>query len=98
MDLEINSIFLPILGVIALVILVAVFAVILFESALPVNVSNVSSGIFATFLLIGIGSLFYSIPATTTKTDKSGKKTELDTHFITYILILFFLTVVNIIY
>ena len=76
MDLEINSIFLPILGVIAAVVFVAVFAVILFESALPVNVSNVSSGIFATFLLIGIGALFYSIPSTTTKTDKSGKKSD----------------------
>jgi hypothetical protein len=98
MDLNVNNIFLPIVGIIIAIIFILVIAVILFEYALPVNISNVSSSIFSIFILIGIGILFYSIPATTTKTDKTGKTTNLDTHFITYILILFFLTFINIIF
>jgi hypothetical protein len=98
MDGEINSIFIFIIALIAVITVVGVLIVILFESALPLNISNASSGIFATFILIGIGALFYNIPETTTKTYKSGKKSKLDTHFITYLLLLFIITFVNIIF
>lgn len=104
MDLNVNSEFSIILIAIIILVSIVVLGAILYESALPMNLSNITTGFLSMLFILFVGFAFMFIPDANAKkpgttnfgsnTDKK-KLIKMDNKFLVYLFILIVLTVFN---
>jgi hypothetical protein len=104
MNLNVNSEFLIILIVIIVLVFIVVLGTILYESALPMNLSNITTGFLSILFILLIGFSFMFIPDanskkqgnTNSKNNTDRKKfIKMDNKFLVYLFLLIVLTVFN---